>query len=203
MHRATGCPLYRRQLERLVEVLLEFEMRFESRAGIAASGFLMRKNNPNPAYLDCQSAALLALTQAACIMEDPRLPEIIERGIAAYRLAPQAIDLGTGGRIDTVGMASPDAAGEIGETAFWNFKAGLSLRFFGALRRSPNPAVQAVASRHRDRVAAFEAVLRHQLARAAAEHDGCIEFRTSVLSGETNSETQPWVMLGLLGHPFD
>ena len=100
-------------------------------------------------------------------------------------------------------MAAPDAAGEIGETAFWNFKAGLSLRFFGALRRSTNPAVQAVASRHRDQVAVFEAVLRRQLARAAAEHDGCIEFRTSVLSGETNSETQPWVMLGLLGHPFD
>ena len=93
MHRATGCPLYRRQLERLVEVLLEFEMRFESRAGIAASGFLMRKDNPNPAYLDCQSAALLALTQAARIIEDKRLPEVIERGIAAYRLAPQAIDL--------------------------------------------------------------------------------------------------------------
>ena len=203
MHQATGCPRYRRQLELLIDVLLEFEMRFESRGGTAASGFLMRKDNPNPFYLDCHSAALLALTQAARIMQDARLPEAIERGIAAYRLAPQAIDLGTGGRIDTVGMASPDAAGDIGEIAFWNFKAGLSLRFFGALRRSPNPAVQAVASRHRDRVAVFEAVLRHQLAQSAAEHGGCIEFRTSVLSGETNSETQPWVMLGLLGHPLD
>ena len=103
-------------------------------------------------------------------MEDPRLPEIIERGIAAYRLAPQAIDLGAGGRIDTVGMVSPDAAGEIGETAFWNFKAGLTLRFFGALRRSPNAAVQAIASRHRDRLAVFDAVLRRQLAQAAVEH---------------------------------
>jgi hypothetical protein len=163
----------------------------------------MRKDNPNPFYLDCQSAALLALTQAARIMHDSRLPEIIERGIAAYRLAPQAIDLGTGGRIDTVGIASPDAAGEIGETAFWNFKAGLTLRFFGALRRSPNAAVQAIASRHRDRLAVFDTVLRRQLAQAAVEHCGCIEFRTSVVSGETNSETQPWVMLGLLGHPFD
>ena len=130
MHRATGCPGYRRQLELLIDVLLEFEMRFESRGGTAASGFLMRKDNPNPVYLDCQSAALLALTQAAGIMQDPRLPEIIERGIAAYRLAPQAIDLGAGGRIDTVGMVSPDAAGEIGETAFWNFKAGLTPEVF-------------------------------------------------------------------------
>ena len=102
-------------------------------------GFLMRKDNPNPFYLDCHSAALLALTQAARIMQDARLPEAIERGIAAYWLAPQAIDLGTGSRIDTVGMASPDLAGDIGEIAFWNFKAGLSLRFFGALREIAEP----------------------------------------------------------------
>ena len=202
MHRATGCPLYRRQLERLIDVLLEFEMRFESRAGIAASGFLMRKDNPNPAYLDCQSAALLALTQAARIIEDRGCLKSSSAGSrpTGWRRRRSTSEPAAGSTRS--GMASPDAAGEIGETAFWNFKAGLSLRFFGALRRSPNAAVQAIASRHRDRVAVFETVLRRQLAQAAAEHGGASIPHLGCV-GEANSETQPWVMLGLLGHPFD
>ena len=203
MHRATGCPVYRRQLERLVEVLLEFEMRFESRAGDCGFGISDAQGQPQPGLSRLpERCAAGADAGGVASWKIRGCPEVIERGIAAYRLAPQAIDLGTGGRIDTVGMASPDAAGEIGETAFWNFKAGLSLRFFGALRRSPDPAVQAVASRHRDRLAVFEAVLRHQLARVGRRARRLASrLRTSVLSGETNSETQPWAMLGLVGHP--
>jgi len=63
--------------------------------------------------------------------------------------------------------------------------------------------VQAIAARHADRIALFEAILRRQLAKSATEREQCVEIRTSVLSGETNSETQPWAMLGLVGHPFD
>ena len=56
---------------------------------------------------------------------------------------------------------------------------------------------------HHDGECSFEAILRRQLARSVTEHEQCVEFRTSVLSRETNSETQPWAMLGLVGHPFD
>lgn len=200
MHRATGSDDYRRRLERLCDVLLDFEARSDASQG---SVFLMRKDNPR-AYLDCQSAALLALTEAARFGEDKRLPEVIERALAAYRLLPQAIDRGTAGRIDTLGVATPrDSAAGDSATALWNFKAGLTLRFFAALRHSPDRALQVLAGRHAERIASFEAVLRHQLALSVAERDGCVEFRTSVLSSETNSETQPWVMLGLLGHPLD
>ena len=45
--------------------------------------------------------------------------------------------------------------------------------------------------------------MRWQLQRSITERDDSVEIRTSVYSTETNSETQPWVMLGLLGHPYD
>ena len=46
-------------------------------------------------------------------------------------------------------------------------------------------------------------VLRWQLQRSITERDDSIEIRTSMHAAETNSETQPWVMLGLFGHPWD
>jgi len=71
------------------------------------------------------------------------------------------------------------------------------------LRQSPVAGLQAIAARHAHRIELFDAILRRQLALSITEREQCIEFRTSVLSGETNSETQPWAMLGLVGHPFD
>ena len=68
---------------------------------------------------------------------------------------------------------------------------------------SPDPALQQIAARHRERIELLEMVLRWQLRHSITERDDCVEIRTSVYSGETNSETQPWVMLGLLGHPYD
>ena len=42
-----------------------------------------------------------------------------------------------------------------------------------------------------------------QIERSISERDGVIEIRTAEIAAETNSETQPWVMMGLLGHPYD
>ena len=97
-----------------------------------------------------------------------------------------------------------DAAGRLhAETSYWNFNAGLALRFFSALRRSRDPDLQRIAGRCRQHIELLELVLRWQLQRSITEREGCIEIRTGIYSGETNSETQPWVMLGLLGHPYD
>jgi hypothetical protein len=79
----------------------------------------------------------------------------------------------------------------------------MTLRFFNALRNATNPALQAVAARHRDRIELFEIILRRQLERSISERDDGIEIRIAETAAETNSETQPWVMMGLLGHPYD
>jgi hypothetical protein len=49
----------------------------------------------------------------------------------------------------------------------------------------------------------FEMVMHRQIERSINERGDAIEIRTSIDAAETNSETQPWVMLGLLGHPLD
>ena len=49
----------------------------------------------------------------------------------------------------------------------------------------------------------LEGVLRRQLELATRDHADGPEIRSSWLSAETNSETQPWALLGLLGHPWD
>jgi len=46
-------------------------------------------------------------------------------------------------------------------------------------------------------------ILRRQLERSIRERDNSIEIGLAEIVATTNSETQPWVMLGLLGHPYD
>jgi hypothetical protein len=204
MYRATGADDYRRRLARLCDVLLDFEVRFEDAAGNPASGFLMRLDSPRAAYVDCHSAALLALTQAARYISDPRLAAAIDRGLAGFFLETCSVDVGGRRRIDTVSTTMIDENGtRRTENPFWNFKVGMTLRFFNALRSATDPALQAVAARHRDRIELFEIILRRQLERSITQRDDGVEIRMAEIAAETNSETQPWVMLGLLGHLYD
>jgi hypothetical protein len=204
MYRATADDDYRRRLGRLCDVLLDFEVRFEDVAGNPASGFLMRLDSPRAAYVDCHSAALLALTQASRYVSDPRLAAAIDRGLAGYFLETCRVDVGEPRRVDTVSTMMIDHHGtRRSENPFWNFKVGMTLRFFNALRKATDPALQAVAARHSDRIELFEIILRRQIERSISERDGGIEIRIAEIAAETNSETQPWVMTGLLGHPFD
>ena len=106
--------------------------------------------------------------------------------------------------IDTISTSMVDRLGtRRTENAFWNFKAGMTLRFFAALRGSPHPVLQSIAARYRERIDLFEIVLRTQLEKSITRSEEGIEIRTAVSAGETNSETQPWVMLGLFGHQWD
>jgi hypothetical protein len=201
MLRLTRAPHYLDQLRQLCDVLLDFELRFDNHLGLPASAFLMRKDSPRRAYVDCHSVALLALTQATRYIDDPRLAATIDRGLASYGLETC---WGGGAAVDTVSVLMIDEAGiRRTENAFWNFKAGLTLRFFAALRSSANSALQQIAARHDKRMQLLEQVLRGQLQRSLTLHEDLVELRCSVLSGETNSESQPWAMLGLVGHPCD
>ena len=204
MYRATSAANYLRRLARLCDVLLKFEIRFRDPAGNLASGFLMRMNSPRAAFVDCHSAALLALTQAVRYLDDPRLVAAIERGFANYVVATGATSAGWPLEMDTIStnIVTRRGTGRT-ENAFWNFKAGMTLRFFAALRASPHPALRSIVARHSQRLDLFESVLLRQIERSITEREDSIEIRTAVSAGETNSETQPWVMLGLFGHPYD
>ena len=204
MYRATSCTAYLDQLRRLCDVLLDFEVVFSDVAGQPASGFPYGMASHRAVFVDGQSASLLALTQAARYISDPRFALAIDRGLAGYCIETAAIQLGDTKRKVDVLATSVDVDGRLHtENAYWNFNVGMTLRFFAALRKSPDLALQDIALRHRDRLELFEALLRWQLKKCITERDDCIEIRTGEFSAETNSETQPWVMLGLLGHPYD
>jgi hypothetical protein len=204
MYKATNTADYLRRLVRLCDILLQFEIRSYGFSGGPASGFLMRMTSPRVAYVDCQSAALLALTQAARYVDDPRLAAVIERGLASYCVESCAVAAGSPDQIDTVSTNVVDRLGtRRTENAFWNFKAGMTLRFFAALRVSPHPSLRSIAARYGERMDLFESVLRRQVERSITQREDGIEVRTAVSAAETNSETQPWVMLGLFGHPYD
>ena len=121
MCRATNSDEYLRPLQRLCETLLDFELRFDDGSGSQASGFLMRMDSPRAAYVDCHSAALLALTQAARHLSDSRFAPVIDRGLASYSVETCRFP---GGIFDTIATLMVDEQGtRRTENAFWNFKA--------------------------------------------------------------------------------
>jgi hypothetical protein len=204
MYRVTTDEAYLAAIKKLCDVLLDFEVRFDDIAGQPASGFPYGMASHRSAFVDGHSASLLALTQAIRCINDPRFAQAIDRGLASYCIETASVNIGRPVKIDVLATSIGLANGHRHtENAYWNFNVGLALRFFAALRNSPNADLQAIAARHRDRIELFEMVLRWQLQRSITERDDSIEIRTSMHAAETNSETQPWVMLGLLGHPYD
>jgi hypothetical protein len=202
MYRVTGDEAYCHRLAELCDVMLDFEKCFADIAGNQASGFLMGVHSQRTVFLDCHSAALLALTEAARHLNDSRLAATIDRGLESYCLETTVINWIDGMRkIDVVAVNWLDDNGiRHTNNGFWNFHVGLTLRFFNALRSACDPALQAIARRHRDRIDLLESVMRRQLEKSMTRHADSVEFRCSVFSAETNSETQPWVTLGLLTH---
>lgn len=205
MLRATGEDRYRRDLAALAEVLLQFEHPLQPAETGVESGFLMGLRTSRDIHLDCHAAALLALAHAMPWLQDPRIAEAIDRGLNALALVTGTIEwLGETKKVDTVGIRWTDDAGrERVSHAFWNFHAGLLLRLFRALDQTAEPRLKAIRARHAERLAVIEPLLRSQIALATRQHADGTEIRCSWLSGETNSETQPWVVLGLTGHPWD
>ena len=198
MWKATRDERYRRALHEAVAVLLEFERPWSGPAGEACAGFVMGQHQPQP-YVDCHAAALLALVRALPVLDDADLGPSIERAVNAYRLGSCSVDFGGPHRFDGVGIEAPQPdGGSQFWSGFWNYQAGLSLRAFKALRDLPHPVLRAVQARRDDRLALLETVLRFQVDRSLRDRDGAREILTSRLSGESNSETQPWVALGLV-----
>jgi len=201
MYRTTGAGVYLHRLVQLCDVLLEFEKCFDDIAGSPVSGFTMGAHTQRFVFLDCHGAALLALTEAAQYINDPRLVSAIDRGLGSYCIETAKVDWIDGlHKIDVVSANWVDDDGtRQTNNGFWNFHAGLTLRLFRALRGAPNPDLQAVVGRHHERIELFEIIMRRQIEQSITRRNDAVEIRSSILSTETNSETQPWAALGLFG----
>src|SRR5260370_36099454 len=105
MYRATGSSEYRRQLVVLCDALLEFEKRFDDVAAASVSGFLMGVHSSRIVFVDCHSAALLALTEPARHIADPRFAAAIDRRLGCYTIETRSIDWIDGPRkIDVIAV---------------------------------------------------------------------------------------------------
>ena len=204
MFRTTGSDWYRQQVGRLCDVLLDFEIRYNDVTGAPAGGFTYGIASQRAAFVDGHSASLLALTQAMRCIEDPRFAAAVDRGLGSYCLETCRVVTDRPLKVDTISTSTVDGNGiRHSENAFWNFNVGLALRFFSALRSAADPALQAVVARHGDRMEILEMVMRRQIELSIIERNDCTEIAVAEGGGETNSETQPWVTLGLFGHPCD
>jgi hypothetical protein len=152
-------------------------------------------------YADCHCACLLALVRAVAVLDEGAWLPSIDRGLAAFRIDTVVIDFLGPHKQDVVGVDFFRAGDGTRHTLnmFWNFNAGLGLRLFNALRVTRHAGLQQIWSRHRPRIEALELLMRNRITRSLRPRPPGIEILTSMMSGETNSETQPWVALGLTG----
>ncbi len=197
---ATGEASYKDALRETVRVLFDFERNFAGPDGNIESAFLMGQRNCVSPFVDCHSAALLALVRALPVLEDPAFITSIDRGLEAFRLETMAVELGDMRKQDVISVHWTNEQGQrLNPHAYWNFCAGLTLRLFKLLRQSSHQATSEIYARHEHQIEIWEAVLQRQVQRSLVERDGgALEVLTARLSGEGNSETQPWVALGVV-----
>ncbi len=202
---ATRGDRYRAALAEAVEALLGFARAQRDVAGGPSTVFLMGHSDATP-YMDCHAAALLALVRAVPLLPDAlaaRARGAIDGGLHAFSLATVVVEFEGPKRQDVVAVDFETPTGRQQRDGFWNFCAGLALRAFRALARSQDTELRRIAARHEERISLLRTVIQHQLRRSLRPRGDAVEVRTSVLSGETNSETQPWVALALVRHSGD
>lgn len=195
---ATGDEQYLVELRGIMEEVIAFARHQQDIVGTPCVVFAMGRNiNSNP-FIDCHSSAILALTRAYKYLRDPRFLQFIDLALVAYSIRTTTIELGGSRKQDVIGIdfQRPDKTHHFID-AYWNFCTALALRAILALKRSGIAEIRAIYEKHEVRLEIFETLIRMQFARSTTVRDGAIEVRTSVLSGESNSETQPWVALGL------
>lgn len=190
MARAYPDQQYKGTMFKLCELLLKLEQPIDN----AHDGSLF--GNPE---LDCQAAALLAICRVSpwrC--GDLRYPGAIRRGLRGISLCSAHADPnGQTSFLHTSLKVSDRIDSPQYDTAFWNFKLGLSLRAFAAIKIGLERGFLTLDQNTRNHLDALDSVARIAITPSIKNHGESVEILTSHLSTETNSETQPWVALGL------
>lgn len=186
-----------RNLRESCDWIIAFERINPGIDGEPQTAFLMGAASDTLPYVDCHAACLLALVRASEQLDFIDWMAAIDRGLAAFCLETQMVETR---KVDSVCVDYLDKYGVRWRTeTLWNFKAGICLQLFAALRNSGYPALRAIWAKHRARLEIFEGVLRARLEGSIRRHEDGLEILTSQYSSETNSETQPWAALGLIG----
>ncbi len=157
-------------------------------------------------FLDNHSACILALARAAWHGTPPgtepgALGRAAHEGVLGIRLYTGTVDLGNNGHTeayDGIAVLNLPERGVHADTGFWNFKTGVTLRALHALEDAGDAGVVPMSEVDRRRIRRRIDLGQDLLTASYRWHGDMLEVLTSVISGETNSETQPWIALGLV-----
>jgi tRNA (mo5U34)-methyltransferase len=199
MARAYADGGYRAKLEICVELLLRLEV--PVRGGFEESLFATHgPDDAPPPELDCQSAALLALARAAYWGDpDRRISDAVRRGLRGIVPTYSYVDQGDQKTLvyDSIAVRKK-TGGTLRDTGYWNFKLGLSLRAFNAIRQIQDLKLLFLDPQTLTHLDLLTTVSRRAIVPSVRWSDVTLEVLTCQRAGETNSETQPWVALGLV-----
>ena len=200
MFKLTGDTAHADALREICQLIARFERPNTGVDGTPQSGFVMGTEQDALPFVDCHATCMMALVMGSEILNTDEWAAAIDRGLAAFCIDTQRMHFLGVQKIDVVCVDFEDSKGNRHRPeTFWNFKSGLCLQLFNALRATSSPALQAVWTHRKERTETLEAWMRARIERSFRHHADGIEVLTSVLSAETNSETQPWVALGLIG----
>ena len=199
MYRATGERRYLDSMKRMVDIVLDLQ-RHEGRLdGIfrcCGAG----------SDLDSQAAMILSLARAALLLDDPRLGPAIVDGINAVKMKSYSWQALEGHTIVVRGdgeisiATSPNQSGAR-DGILWGFKAGMLLRGLAAAELAADAGRIAMDRRTRGYIRQLRAAATDYIHTSTIPRGRSLEILTSYRSGETNSESQPWMLLGLF--PID
>lgn len=189
---------YRVRLDACVNLLVRLEVPVTG--GSEQSLFSTHSaDDASPPELDCQGAALLALARAAYYGDtDRRIANAIRRGLRAILMISASGELYDQPALtyQTI-VVRKQVNGGREDTGYWNFKLGLALRAFKAIHRVQQLGKLQFDQDTCDYLGQLIDRTEEALQPSMRLEDGALEALTSQRSGETNSETQPWVALGL------
>ena len=203
MLRATNNPRYRALLATGVRLILGTRRRHLGEAHPNTTfGDPWSEHHP---FLDNHAACILALARAAW-HGDPgnAIVGTVHEAIRAIRLHTGTIDVGGGHLVAYDGLAVMSALSRDPsdrrlhvDAGFWNYKLGVTLRALNATLAAADAGILAITPEQRLQTTLRIDLARTQLVGSFRHHGPQLEILTSRLAGETNSETQPWVALGL------
>ncbi len=183
MHAATGDPKYIDVARRLADVLLTFQ----SRKGKSAGGF---RCTGGDVCMDCHAAALVALSRAAILLNERRYALAVKRGFELYSLDSAAA---TGE--DIFVWMVPE--GNHRDSYYLIYKAGLLLRSLEGVGLLAERGLLRLTRDEWAHVQKLRSSATNYIAQTVHARGELQELLTSYKSGETNSETQAWALLGL------
>lgn len=190
MHRASGEVRYQLALGAALDLLLQRQQ------GGGNEGLFLDSDS-QLAFLDCHAAGILALARLVGPGCDGRVLPALRRALGALRLGTITAEVGDATLpYDTIVVRSRAADGGWHEDgAYWTYKAALLLRALRAVLARRASGLLALTAAEADRAAALARLCRDRLAATGRRHADGLEHLTGPHAGETNSETQAWVLL--------